>query len=57
MGDTTALNAAIAQLQTDVNALVAAFQAASDQPAIDSATAAVDTIDSGVKAALPPPPA
>ena len=37
MGDLTALNAAVTQLQTDTTTLITAFQAESDQPAIDAA--------------------
>lgn len=52
--DFTALNAAIAKLQTDVSTLIAS-KAQSNQAAIDSATAAVTAIDSTVTAATPAP--
>jgi hypothetical protein len=54
MGDLTALNAALTELQTDVTALLAS---ANDQAAIDTATSTVTTLDTQVKAALPAPPA
>lgn len=60
MGDLTALNAAVAQLDTDVTSLITAFQAESDQPAIDAATTAITTLDSQVQQAInvnPVPPA
>ena len=52
MEDFTALNAAIAKLQTDVNALIAAKEQ-NNQAAIDSATAAVNAVDAAVVAATP----
>lgn len=48
-----ALNAAIAQLDTDVKALVAAGANTVPQSAVDVATAAVNAVDAEVKAALP----
>ena len=55
MADFTNLNAAIAKLGTDVDALVAASSAASAvvQPAIDSAATAVEAADAKVVAATP----
>lgn len=53
MGDLTAQNAAIAQLQTDVGTLLAS---ANDQAAIDTNTAAITALDQQVVAALPVPP-
>lgn len=52
--DFTALNAAIAKLQSDVNTLIAS-KAQSNQAAIDAATAAVAAVDTTVTAATPPP--
>lgn len=52
--DFTALNAAIAKLQTDVTTLIAS-KAQSNQAAIDAATAAVNAVDASVTAATPPP--
>lgn len=58
MADLTALNAAIAQLSTDANALVAALSASGgDQAAVDQATASIQAIDQSIQAALPPAPA
>ena len=59
MGDLTALNADIAQLTTDVNTLIGLYNAASDQSGIDSAAAAVQSLDSAVQAipgVVPPAP-
>jgi len=50
--DFTALNAAVAKLSTDVDALVAAQQP-SVQPQVDAATAAVQAADAKVVAATP----
>ena len=56
MADFTALDAAIAQLQSDVAALIAAqVPPVDDQPAVDSAAASVTAIDATVQAALPAP--
>lgn len=55
MGDLTALNAAVAQLDTDVTSLITAFQAESDQPAIDAATASMTALDAQVQTALGTP--
>jgi hypothetical protein len=52
MGDTTALVAAIQQLSTDVQALIAS-QSGSDQSAIDAATAQVQGLSASVVAATP----
>jgi cytochrome c556 len=56
MGDLTKLNEAVAKLGTDVDTLLAATPA-SDQAAIDAATAAVTAVDDKVVAATPAPPA
>jgi cytochrome c556 len=48
-----ALNAAIAKLQADVNALIAS-KPASNQASIDAAQKAVEAIDGVVVAATPP---
>jgi len=50
--DFTALNAAVAKLKTDVDALIAAQP--NVQPQIDVATAAVEAVDATVLAATPP---
>lgn len=52
MADFTKLNDAVAKLSTDVDTLVAA-EASKTQPAIDSATAAVEAADAKVIAATP----
>ena len=54
MEDFTALNAAIAKLQADVNTLIAA-KTQNNQAAIDAATAAVNAVDATVLAATPQP--
>jgi cytochrome c556 len=56
MGDLTKLNEAVAKLGTDVDTLLAAAPA-SDQTAIDAATASVTALDDKVVAATPAPPA
>jgi outer membrane murein-binding lipoprotein Lpp len=56
MGDLTALNAAVAQLQTDVGTLITDFQAESDQADIDATTAAVTDLDNQVQAVINPTP-
>lgn len=56
MGDVSKLNASVAKLSTDVDALIAA-QGQRDQAAIDQAQAAVDAVDSKVVAATPAAPA
>lgn len=53
MVDVSKLNAAVAKLSADVDALIAA-DAAGVQPLIDAATAAVLTVDSKVVAATTP---
>ena len=55
MEDFTALNAAIAKLQADVNTLIAA-KTQNNQAAIDAATTAVNAVDATVLAATPPQP-
>jgi hypothetical protein len=50
-----AFTAAITQLSTDIQALIA--QGAGGQAQIDAATASVTALDATVKAALPPPAA
>ena len=56
-----ALNAAVAQLSTDVQALIAQEQATSagsvPQAQVDAVTATVTALDATVKAALTPAPA
>lgn len=57
MADFTALNAALAKVQTDLTTLLAAQQPpVSDQPAVDAATAMVADLDAKIVAATPPPP-
>lgn len=61
MADFTAANAALAKLQTDVDALLAAAPPVpvDDQPAVDALTAAIGELDAKVVAATPvptPPP-
>lgn len=51
MADITALNAAVAELQADVTALLAKPQSPS-QADIDAVTASVQAIDAPVKTAL-----
>ena len=50
-----ALNAAVSQLSTDVQALIAQGQNSVPQAQVDAATAAVTALDATVKAALPAP--
>jgi hypothetical protein len=59
MGDTTALNAIVTKLDTDVNTLISsiATSGSSDQAAIDAATASLTTLDNAVTAATPAAPA
>jgi outer membrane murein-binding lipoprotein Lpp len=52
MADLSKLNAAVTQLSTDVDALIAANAAV--QPAIDTATSAVQAVDAKVVAATTP---
>jgi outer membrane murein-binding lipoprotein Lpp len=52
MGDLTALNAAVSQLQTDVDTLISDFTAASDQSEIDATTANVTALDTAVQSAI-----
>lgn len=56
MGDLTALNASIATLTTNVDTLIADFQAESDQAAIDQATTNVDNLNAAVVTAITPAP-
>ena len=53
MADLTRLNASVAKLSTDVDALIAAQ---TPQSAVDAAQAAVDTVDAKVVSATPAPP-
>ena len=58
MGDLTALNAAVAANTTavsDVTAVVNALRTATDQVAIDAATAQVTTNNTALEALKPPP--
>jgi outer membrane murein-binding lipoprotein Lpp len=55
MADLTALNAAIAQLQTDVQRLITDFQASNDTSGVDAATASLTALDASVNAADPAP--
>jgi outer membrane murein-binding lipoprotein Lpp len=49
------LTAAVTQLTTDVQALIAAFQSSNDTSAIEAQTAALTTLDQEVVTANPPP--
>lgn len=52
--DFTNFNAALSKLQTDVATLVS--RQPNDQPAIDAATSALNSLDNQVVAATPPAP-
>ena len=52
---TDALTAAVTQLGTDVDALIALQQAADQTPAVEAATAAVQAVDAKVTAITAPP--
>jgi hypothetical protein len=54
MADTTALTAAVANLDTAVTAAVAELATANDQPAVDAATTAIAAATAQLNAAVTP---